>query len=198
MAEDRKTTMIENEGKVNGDNNVHNNDNDDDDVTSGPDDVTKHERRQHFSRHLSGSPPPNFFNAFSSYTGNEDSSRQFKDRALNLALDFNGDRNGRQHQPRPSSPLLASPKREENEDRRVLSPDVEPKPDQPPTNPDGGNPASVVASVQSALAALQAGQISLNQVKNNFLSFFSFFLPSFSLPFSNFISLSPSFSSFYF
>jgi len=180
--------MIENDGKVNGDNNVHN-DNDDDDVTS--DDVTKRERRQHFSRHLSGSPPTNFFNAFPAYTGNDDPSRQFKDRALNLALDFNGERNVRQQQlPRPSSPLLASPKREDNDDRRTLSPDVEPQPDQAPSNPDGGNPASVVASVQSALAALQAGQISLNQVIEDFFFIFYFclsrilssFLISFDLP----------------
>ena len=95
---------------------------------------------------------PTFFNfPFSA----NDEGRHIKDQALNLALEFNGRGSGS----RPPISLLGTPKMEENDESLPGNPANE-----EPVSGEGGNPASMAASVQSALAALQAGQISLNQV----------------------------------
>ena len=106
-------------------------------------------------RAAAGSPP--FFH-FPVPTSDE--PRHFKDRALNLAMEFNGDRiRGRGIHPRPLSPMLGPPKAEEPGQRRT------PSPANNESEANEGGPASMAASVQAALAALQAGQISLNQVR---------------------------------
>ena len=92
-----------------------------------------------------------------------DDSRHFKDRALNLALQFNGERtNGGRVRTTTSTSTSTSPKSEEIDERRNSSPNLLVSSSDPA---EGGNPATMVASVQAALAALQAGQISLNQVR---------------------------------
>lgn len=136
--------------------NVNNNQNDR--LANEEEDTCKEGRspspRQFSSPQASSNLSPTFFN----FPFANDEGRNFKDQALNLALEFNGRGSGL-HASRPAISLLGTPKTEESEE---LLPGTSSNEEE--VCGDATSPASMAASVQSALAALQAGQISLNQV----------------------------------
>jgi hypothetical protein len=143
-----------------------NGNNNNDRLNNEEDDTCKDRRstspRQFSSPQVSTNLSQNFFN----FPFANEEGRHFKDQALNLALEFNGRGS---HGTRPPISLLGTPKTEENDESLAGS-----STNEEPVSGEGGNPASMAASVQSALAALQAGQISLNQVL--VFSFFHFLL----------------------
>ena len=151
----------DNNNDINGEKFSDVDDNDDDD-----DDGYHRERRKFRQTAGRASPPrsssPPHFASFS-FPGS-DEPRHFKDRALNLAMEFNGERGRRGLQARPISPMLGAPKSDDCEDRRPPTPSNN---DSAPN--EERSQGSMAASVQAALAALQAGQISLNQVSMKLL-----------------------------
>jgi hypothetical protein len=84
---------------------------------SNDDDDFSNERLQF--RQAAGRASPPFLNF--PFPASEE-PRHFKDRALNLAMEFNGERVRRGLHPRPISPMLGAPKPDDGEDRKPPSP----------------------------------------------------------------------------